>query len=167
MRLSEDQLCHAFADAVKHDPQFAAWLLRQTKFADLADDANVLHDEQMSVRPRKHWWRHWWCSFPGMTKARETDIFVVFEARMLRFALHIENKRDTYRFSEGQAADYAPRAKHMMGKSDFLNHTDFATVLLAPRSFRRRFEADCALFDTFISYEDVAHHLPQFETALH
>jgi len=63
---------------------------------------------------------------------------------------------------DGQAAAYASRAKHMLGKPEFLSHTDFATVLLAPEPFRDRFGPDCSLFDVFIAYEEVAMHLPAF-----
>jgi hypothetical protein len=169
MKLTEDQLCEIFAEGVKDVPEFSKWLLRKTKFAPFAACCRLLHQEQMEIRPRKQWWRHWWCHVPELTKARETDIFMVFETipGTDRFALHIENKRDNYRFNEGQAAAYGPRAKHMLGKIDFLSHTDFSTVLLAPRSFKARFEVDCALFDVFIAYEEVAHFLPVFPTTSH
>ena len=79
-----------------------------------------------------------------------------------RFALHVENKRDTYRFNEGQAAAYEARARHMMGRAEFLNYRDFATVLLAPSDFKKRYKADSDLFEVFISYEEVARFLPTF-----
>jgi hypothetical protein len=164
MKLTEDQLCEAFAEGVKEIPEFSIWLLEKTKFAPFARGCRLLHREQMAIRPRKRWWRHWWCHVPELEKDRETDIFMVFEITCgaNRFALHIENKRDNYRFNEGQAAAYAPRAKHMMGKAEFLSHSDFSTILLAPRCFKARFELDCALFDVFIAYEEAALFVPAF-----
>ncbi len=166
MKLTEDQLCEAFAEGVKEIPDFSAWLLQRTKFAPLAKSCRLLHREQMAIRPRKRWWRHWWCRVPELQKDRETDIFMVFEtvSDRARFALHIENKRDNYQFNEGQAAAYAPRARHMLGKPQFLNYTDFSTILLAPLGFKVRFEDDCALFDVFVAYEEVANYLPVFAT---
>src|SRR4051812_24161762 len=124
MRLTEDQLCELFAERMKDSPAFAAWILRRTKFAPFAESARLLHEEQMSIRPRKRWWRHWWCDAPGLQKTgRETDIFMVFEidsTEPFRFAVHCENKRDTYKFGEGQAEDYEPRAKHMLQKDEYL-----------------------------------------------
>lgn len=167
MRLTEDHLCELFADKVTASPDFAAWILNQTKFSPFARNARLLHEQQMSIRPRKRWWRHWWCNAPGLRKSgRETDIFMVFEADAIRFALHFENKRDDYKFSEGQAEDYEVRAAHMLQKAEYLNHSDFATVLLATSSFRARFPADCELFDVFISYEDIGTFVPEFRTAL-
>jgi hypothetical protein len=148
------------AEQVKENSTFAIWLLQKTKFASFAESTRLLHEEQLSIRPRKQWW----CHVPELQKDRETDIFMVFEklSDRARFALHIENKRDNYRFSEGQAAAYTPRAIHMANKVAYLNYTDFATILLAPRDFRERFTSDCALFEVFIAYEEVAHFIPAF-----
>lgn len=164
--LTEDELCEIFAEQVKASPDFAAWLLRRTKFASYAENVRLLDREQMAIRPRKRWWRHWWCDAPGLTKkGRETDIFMVFEAttpEQIRFALHIENKRDSYRFGDGQAADYKVRANHMLHRSEFLNHADFTTVLLATSRFRQKYATECDLFDAFISYEDLAPFLSPY-----
>jgi hypothetical protein len=161
---TEDQLCAAFAEQVKENSAFAIWLLQRTKFASFSEGTRLLHEEQLAIRPRKQWWRHWWCHVPELEKDRETDIFMVFEklSDRRRFALHIENKRDNYKFNEGQAAAYTPRAKHMSNKVEYLDYSDFATILLAPRSFRERFASDSALFEVFIAYEEVARFVPAF-----
>jgi hypothetical protein len=160
---TEDELCAAFAERAKKSPTFVTWLLQKTKFAPFAYNTRLLHEEQVAIRPRKQWWRHWWCHVPELKKDRETDIFMVFERTDgARFALHIENKRDNYRFNEGQAAAYTPRAIHMSNKVEYLNYADFSTVLLAPRRFRERFASDCALFEVFIAYDEVAQFVPAF-----
>src|SRR4051812_30696485 len=131
MTSTEDHLCELFSEAVKELPEFASWVLCRTKFMPYAQNVRLLHEEQMSIRPRKRWWRHWWCHVPELAKDRETDLFLVFETLQpepLRFCLHIENKRDNYRFNKGQAMAYAPRARHMLGKGEFLNYTDFSTI---------------------------------------
>jgi len=97
--------------------------------------------------------------------SRETDIFMVFETTQpnpVRFAVHVENKPGGGRFREGQAADYEPRAKHMLNKAEFLNHTDFVTILIATSDFRERFREECDLLQEFIPYEKIAAFLPQF-----
>lgn len=165
--MTEDQLCELFAEKVKDVPQFTAWLLRLTKFAPYASHARLLHDEQMSIRPRNRWWRHWWCNAPGLTKqGRETDIFMVFEVTEpipFRFALHVENKLGNGRFTDGQAQDYSVRASAMTDRADYLNHTDFTTILLAPKKFVDRFPIESEQFDVFLSYADVSTWIPQFK----
>jgi hypothetical protein len=88
-------------------------------------------------------------------------VFEVMSTRK-RFALHFENKRDHYKFNPGQAAAYAPRARHMLNKPEYLSHSDFQTVLLAPTSFHTRHAKEADLFDVFISYEEVGHFQPSF-----
>jgi hypothetical protein len=167
MKLTEDALCEIFADGIRDAPEFRQWFLSKTKFAQHANGCRLLHEEQMAIRPRSRWWRHWWCAVPELSKDRETDVFMVFVVTGTdkRFALHVENKRDNYKFNPGQAAAYAPRARHMLNRPDYLSHSDFQTVLLAPVAFRNRYAAEADLFDIFISYEEVARFIPQFAAA--
>jgi hypothetical protein len=164
MKLNEENLCELFAEGVRHIPELREWMLSKTKFAPDSRVCRLLDKEQMSLRPRKRWWRHWWCAIPDIIEQRETDIFMVFEAAEThrRFALHIENKPTGSKFREGQAAAYEPRGRHMLNRSQFLSHSDFQTVLLAPTSFRSRFAVDAALFDVFLSYEEVARFVPAY-----
>ena len=162
---NEDQLCRLFANRMKDAPVFASWVLSHTKFAERGSGAKLLHDEQVWRRPNvnpDNWWRHWWCRLPW-GEERETDIFVVFELSesKKRFALHIENKKDS-KFSPGQAEGYRPRARHMMGKEKWLNYTDFETLLIAPLAFKKINKAKCDLFDSYLSYEDIRNFLPEF-----
>ncbi len=167
MTLSEDALCEIFADGMRDVPEFRQWVLAQTVFAEHAETCRLLDQEQLSLRPRKRWWRHWWCHVPELDKDRETDVFMVFatQAGEERFALHVENKRDHYRFNPGQAAAYEVRARHMLNKPEYLSHARAQTVLLAPLAFRDRHADDTALFDVYLSYEDVAAFLPAFTAA--
>lgn len=79
-----------------------------------------------------------------------------------RFALHFENKRQGSKFSPGQAAAYAPRARHMSLKAEYLSYTNFQTLLLAPADFRRRRAADVDRFDVLLTYDEIARFLPAF-----
>ncbi|MBN8905229.1 MAG: hypothetical protein J0H99_01085 [Rhodospirillales bacterium] len=164
MKLTEDELCSAFAEAAKNSETFTRWILLRTKFAGYASAVRLLHEEQLSIRPRKFWWRHWWCHIPELAKDRETDIFMVFEIAggEQRFALHIENKMDNGRFAPGQAEAYRPRAAHMANKPEYLGYQDHQTILLAPVSFMWKHPGSCTHFDACLSYEDVASFVPQF-----
>jgi hypothetical protein len=158
--LTEDQLCEAFAEAVKAEERLQTWLLARTHFAGRR--ARLLHEEQM-LRPRKQWWRHWWTTLADGSQ-RETDIFMVFEdEHSTRFALHIENKPDWGKFLDGQAEAYAVRAAEMANQGRFLNYSDSETILLCPRAFAERNPDAASRFDTILAYEDVAEQIPAFE----
>ena len=151
---------------MRDSQDFCSWVLSQTKFK--VRTARLLHGQQMRSRPKvepENWWRHWWRKIPELGQERETDIFLVFEdsADSSRFALHIENKQDV-KFAPGQAEDYEPRARWMMGMPRYLNYTDFQAVLIAPNSFRASNPEAC-LFDCFISYEDIGRFIPEFTAA--
>lgn len=166
MKLCEDDLCRAFAETVRQSEPFTRWLLRCTKFEAMADTALLLHDEQVGRRPKvdpTNWWRHWWCKIPHLDRARETDIFLVFQdlATGRRFALHIENKNEA-KFLPGQAEDYAPRARYMMHSERYLNYSDYATVLIAPASVNAANPQSAGLFDSYVSYEAIANFVPAF-----
>jgi hypothetical protein len=164
MRKKESDLDLAFANKIKESPEFSSWLLSRTKFYEYQSLVRLLDEEQASIRPRKFWWKHWWCSIPELPKAGETDIFIVFEIKDTnwRFALHVENKKDDSTFEEGQAGAYEFRARHMMNQEDYLNYSDFQTILISPTSFRHRNSTQCELFNCHISYEDIARFIPDF-----
>lgn len=161
---TEDQLCLAFAERMKDSPEFRSWVLNRTKFRNYEGRTRLLHEEQMTLRPRKYWWRHWWCHVPELKKDHETDIFMVFETidTGQRFALHVENKKDNGRFAEGQAEAYRIRARHMANKADYLSYEDFETMLISPLSFRAKYPTACDSFDCFLSYEDIAGFVSEF-----
>lgn len=161
--LSEDKLCELFADKLVSSSTFAFWILNQTKFSAHAANSRILHEEQAAIRPRKHWWRHWWCALPNSAIQSETDIFVVFErADRSRFALHMENKKLGRKFEPRQEELYLLRAQHMMNKPECLGYSDFQTVLIAPEIYRQREPTRCAGFGCFISYEAIAAFISEF-----
>jgi len=159
---SEDMLSRLFAERMRTDVAFAAWLVGKTRFA--ASPSKLLHEEQARKRPHvsaDRWWRHWWCKIPHLGRERETDIFLVFGNDRQRFALHIENK-NAAKFLSGQAEDYEPRAKWMMNQNEYLNYSDFQTLLLAPRSVSIRYPRERACFDVHVPYEALAEFIPEF-----
>jgi hypothetical protein len=159
----EDKLSHLFSENVRNSEQFRVWILRQTKFSAYADVARLLSEEEFLIRPRRFWWRHWWCAnIPGCGE-KETDIFLVFDTpEKLRFALHIENKMTNSKFTPMQAECYRARGIHMANKHEFLNYSEFETIIISPWSFRIANKNGCLLFDRHVPHEHIARFIPEF-----
>lgn len=164
-RISEVELDHAFADAIEGDYAFRHYLLINGRFARYADCARLLNNEQATARKAKHWWKHWWCKLPDGSEW-ETDIFLVFEAANLRFALHIEDKPSDGILRVEQASAYRRRAAFKANDQKWLNYSDFETILLAPESFAKSNKDAASQFDRFLSYEEVARFAPLFGQAI-
>jgi hypothetical protein len=140
MGKKEDDLNLAFASKIKESPEFASWVLSHTKFCEHGSHVRLLDEEQASIRPRKFWWKHWWCNMPEVNKEEKQTFFIVFEItdNKQRFALHIENKKGNGKFAEGQAESYEVRARHMMNQTKYLNYTDFETILISPHGIPKQ-----------------------------
>jgi len=164
--LTEDALCGLFAETAAESRAFREWVLGHTKFRSHAHTARLMREEQIQKRPHvrpERWWRHWWCTIPGLQEQRETDIFLVFQTddTNRRFALLVENKKRA-RFSPGQAAAYNAKARFMSGKAEYLHFTDFQTMVIAPAAFHEAHATECDKFDVYISYEAIGAYIPQF-----
>lgn len=164
LRFTEDQLSGAFANRLTSSPAFNQWLLGRTKFRSVLPDARLMHTEQSASRSAMHWWRHWWCTVPGLGES-ETDIMAIYErSNKKRFALHIENKLRNSRWSsKHQAQAYHARATFMMGQPRFMNYDDFATIIIAPYIFLDRWKTEVSKFDTLIPYECIVQFVPEFK----
>jgi hypothetical protein len=77
-----------------------------------------------------------------------------------RFALHVENKIDAP-FAPYQAEDYSLRAAHMRNNR-WVPYSDWTTLLIAPRRYVNRNASSSGQFDTVLTYEEVASHVPEF-----
>jgi len=109
-------------------------------------------------------WQFRWYRSPDTGLDSETDIFLRFESlNSPAFALHIENKTATGSFRKGQPDTYRTRAHDQKKR---WRYEDFSIVLIAPSAFHQRFADECAKFDTFISYEELAEHIPLFALAI-
>lgn len=87
----------------------------------------------------------------------ESDLVVVFESESgeSRFALHIEDKIDAP-FQPDQAARYRRRAANELARGDY---SDYESILCSPQSYWNVHKEDANLFDTFVSYEEIAKFL--------
>jgi hypothetical protein len=166
---TEEQLSSAFADQMKHSPEFCSWVLGWTKFRELSSEMKLLHEEQLSLRKRKFWWKDWWCIPPQINKGRQIDVFAVFEIVSIKrnVALLIENKRGSGSFTDDkQAQDYRAVAEHMKDKNDYMNFVDYETLIIAPHSFLNLHPQEANHFDEKIPYEAIASQVPLFGRAL-
>jgi hypothetical protein len=168
--ISELDLDRAFANQLASSRDFSIWVLEQTKFKPYSRMADLLDKEQVTAKPRKkpeNWWRHWWCKLEDGSES-ETDIFASFQLRgtNLRFALHIEDKPSHGKFEPSQYLNYKRRATCMARQPQYMDYTDFTTVLLAPSGFIQAHRQEAACFDSCISYESVAPHIPLFGRAV-
>ncbi|HWF95122.1 MAG TPA: hypothetical protein VG291_09225 [Xanthobacteraceae bacterium] len=107
-----------FAEALANYTAFRSWVLKQTKFARFADEAQLLHREMMAKRifGTQYWWRSHFtesCRCFGCS-GQETDLLAIFEtSTSVRIALHVEVKHPGDRFKDAgnQAAAYPVRAQ--------------------------------------------------------
>jgi hypothetical protein len=168
--MNELELDRAFSDRLASSKAFCEWVLQQTKFRDVAQDAILLNHEQATAKPKKkpeNWWRHWWCRLEDGSES-ETDIFAVFELpdTRKRIALHIEDKPPHGKFTPNQYANYNRRAEFMANKPQYMNYSDYTTVLLAPNAFFEANNDKLHYFDSLISYESVAGYITEFACSL-
>jgi len=168
--VSELDLDRAFADNIAATPEFLRWVLRQTKFAGLAEKLILLDKEQAEAKSRKkpeNWWRHWWCRLEDGSES-ETDIFLVLRVpdSGKRIALHVEDKPPHGKFTPGQYLNYKRRAEFMANKEQYMNYSDFTTILLAPNSFFEENGDKINNFDCLISYEEVSNFVPLFAQSI-
>jgi hypothetical protein len=158
-----------FANALVIDSAFRSWVLRQTKFEAVAEEARILHDEMRAQRSERAstWWRSHFtekCRCPGC-RGQETDILAIFEtAKRTRFALHFEVKQpmDIFPTAQDQATNYALRAKCWVTSAPkaIVPHEDAATVLLCSTSKLPEYAPHLPKFGAVITFEMIARNFP-------
>jgi hypothetical protein len=167
----ERQYAEPFANALVNDSAFCIWVLKQTEFAELADNARLLHREMKLHRSAiaQNWWRSHFsetCRCLGCS-GKETDILAIFESDTgLRVALHIEVKHpgDTFKKDGLQAAGYPKRAACWADQapSNVLPHHQASTMLLFSAQNARKYETHLAHFKTLITFESIENTFPSF-----
>jgi hypothetical protein len=158
-----------FANELALNAAFCSWVLQRTKFASDGNDARLLHEEMRTRRSgsSENWWRSHYtekCRCEGCS-GQETDLLAIFEAAdAKRFALHVEVKQPTDRFStkRDQAGNYALRAKCWATRAPaaVVPHSDAATVLLCSALKLDEYAPHAAKFGTVITFEGVAEAFP-------
>ncbi|HYM72444.1 MAG TPA: hypothetical protein VET89_05645 [Stellaceae bacterium] len=164
-----------FANGLVSDPAFRSWVLRHTKFANVAAEARLLSDEMQAKRtqPTTNWWRSHYtekCRCQGCS-GQETDILAIFEtATGARFALHFEVKQPADRFptDKDQAGNYALRAKCWATSAPkaIVPHSDATTALLCSASKLAEYAPHLPKFGAVITFEDIAKNSRTTRSAL-
>jgi hypothetical protein len=170
----ERQYAQPFAEGLVSDAAFRGWVLRQTEFASLADNARLLHAEMKQRRSgaSQNWWRSHYteaCRCPGCS-GKETDILAIFEAESgCRFAVHFEVKHPTDKFKKDgvQSRGYPLRASCWIAKppSNVLPHHLATTALLFSAARAEEFAAHLPYFKTLITFESLRQNFPQATVA--
>jgi hypothetical protein len=152
-----------FADALVDDPAFRSWVLRQTKFAVVAEGSRLLCEEMKARRSKSstNWWRSHYTE-----KSGETDILAIFEAPDgARFALHFEVKQPADRFpkDKDQAANCVTRADLWVKSAPkaVLPHTAASTVLLCSATKLKEYAPHLPKFGAVITFEQIACVFPK------
>lgn len=144
----------ALVDRAQVDAAFRRWLLQRAAIGDVLSPPVLARGDNPWHRSRVD------------GKDSETDILLVFERSSgRRTALHIENKQPRDRLRPGQAALYHRRAVEWLGVAKWADYSDYRTMLIAPAAYHSGAEAECAIFDAFASYEEVAAFVPEYRLA--
>ncbi len=167
---SERRYAEPFAEALVNDPVFRSWVLRQTIFANYADEARLLHREMHAQRNgnAKTWWRSHFteaCRCSGCS-GRETDLLAIFgTATALRFAIHVEVKHPADKFNnETQAPAYPVRAQCWAASApeSVLQHDRATTALLCSARKLPEYAKHLRHFETLITFEDIEKAFPNW-----
>jgi hypothetical protein len=161
---TEAVLDKALARAFLSEPAFAAWFLSRTLFVGEVGASCVFC---RSDNP----WSSVRLQVPNaitgelktLVKECETDVLAVFatgDGR--RLGLHVENKLADGSFTPNQPELYRARKCQWGGRPKLGAYTDAATVLIAPMEFYERLPDRAAIFDSYISHEDISKYVPEF-----
>ena len=155
-----------FADALVEDSAFRSWVLGRTKFAASAQNARLMNEEMRRQRSSATWWRSHFtekCRCQGCS-GQETDLLAVFETGTDRFALHVEIKQPSDKFStkRPQAINYGLRAKCWVASApaSVLTHSDAATILLCSGSKLAEYALHAGEFETVMTFEEISAAFP-------
>lgn len=157
-----------FALALIQDPDFRAWVIRHTEFANFADEARILHEEMKQLRGTSQtWWRSHYtekCRCAGCS-GKETDLLAIFETTTaFRFAIHIEVKhpRDRFKNDGIQSRGYPLRAQCWVlnPPASVLPHHMATTLLLFSETKAEEYAQHLCHFEAHITFESIKKCFP-------
>ena len=161
--LTEAELDNALARALINEPSVAAWFLSRTIFAREAATCDFCRCDNP--------WSSVLLEVPNaltgqlepLLRECETDVLAIFSTGdRRRRALHIENKLARGSFTPYQPELYQARKSQWKGRPELGAYTDACAVLIAPREFYERHRVRAAIFDCYISHEDISKYVPEF-----
>jgi hypothetical protein len=161
--LTEAVLDNALARALLNEPMIAAWFLTRTLFAGEVASCVFCRCDNPWSSVRLQVPNAVTGEFETLVRQCETDVLAVFatcDGR--RLALHIENKLAGGSFTPYQPELYRARKSQWKGRPRLGAYTDASTVLIAPVEFHERLRDRAAIFDSYISHEDISRYIPEF-----
>jgi len=161
--LTEAELDDALARALLNEPSTAAWFLSRTKFASEVASCEFCRCNNPWSRVRLEVPNALTGELEPLMKDCETDVLAVFATSdRRRLALHIENKLAGGSFTPNQPELYEARKSQWKRRRKLGEYTDACTVLIAPREFYEKHSDRAAIFDCYISHEDISKYVPEF-----
>ena len=163
MTSSEKALDLALGRELANSDSFLHWFLSKTRFADEVAERVLIRSDWPWGKVKLRLWNAASQSYETTSREGETDLLMVLQSqRRGRFALHIENKVSSGRFTDRQPELYRARAAVWAGDAKYGDYEEWETVLIAPLSFYERNRYEASKFNRFISHEDIAAHIPEF-----
>ncbi len=167
MANSEKTLDRALSVELERSDAFLRWFLSQTGFADEVVQRVLIRSDSPWGKVEVRLWNAASQSYEVASREGETDLLIVLQSqRRGRFALHVENKRSSGRFTAQQPELYRARAAAWAGKAKYGDYEEWETVLVAPLSFYERNQYEARKFNRYISHEEIAAHIPEFRVAV-
>lgn len=163
----EAMLDEALAGALFQQPSFASWFLSRTKFEGVNASCVFCRSDNPWSRVKLEAPDALTGEMKTLTKECETDVLAVYavdDGR--RLAVHIENKLAVGSFTPHQPELYRERKEQWKGKPKLGMYTDATTVLVAPLIFYNRNREKAAIFESYISHEDISKYLAAFKIPL-
>lgn len=159
----EASLDKALEEALRGQPEFAAWFLGRTRFKNEVASCVFCRSDNPWSTVRLERRRALSGELEVLARECETDVLAVFEtADGRRLAVHIENKLANGSFTDLQPELYKERLEQWKNRPKLGNYGDATSVLLAPEVFLAKHEAAALMFETRVSHEEVGQHLPVF-----
>ena len=160
---TEAVLDEALARALLIEPRVAAWFLARTIFASEVASCVFCRCDNPWSSVRLEVTNAVTGEVETLEKECETDVLAVFATRDgRRLALHIENKLAGSSFTPDQPELYRARKNQWKGREKLGAYTDATTVLIAPKEFYERLRDRAAIFDSYISHEEISEYVPEF-----
>ena len=164
--LVEAKLDAALAEALFGQPDFASWLLGRTRFRGEVADCVFCRSDNPWSSVRFEMPNPVSGELESLSKECETDVLAVYQtADSRRLALHIENKLAGGSFTPHQPRLYRERLQQWKNRPKLGQYSDATSVLVAPEEFFNRHRAQATEFESYVSHEEIASHLPIFGSA--
>ena len=163
---TEAQLDSALAKALAERGEFSRWFFSRTRFGAESAECVFCRSDNPWSSVRFEMPNPVSGELESLSKECETDVLAVYQtADSRRLALHIENKLAGGSFTPHQPRLYRERLQQWKNRPKLGQYSDATSVLVAPEEFFNRHRAQATEFESYVSHEEIASHLPIFGSA--